>query len=164
MKNLLILSACILLAGCDYTAPLVKTPSEDIDKTVVGQWQRELKESNKSEKLLVLALDSKEYLVVYSTEHGNTIYARGCLCHAAGLTFVQLKWFGNGQAEAPDDNRVYQFVGYSVAGNKLTVRMLNPDVVKRDAATSEELAREILAAKDNPHRFKEEMVFTKANK
>ena len=39
MKKLLIMIACLLLMGCDYTVPLVTAPAMEIDKSVLGLWQ-----------------------------------------------------------------------------------------------------------------------------
>ena len=57
MKILILMCfACALLAGCDYTVPLVKTPNAGIDAAVVGLWQRS-GEGGKIESLLVLPLN-----------------------------------------------------------------------------------------------------------
>jgi hypothetical protein len=106
-------------------------------------------------------------LVSYSSNAKNRedgLFARACLCQAGGKTLVQLKWLGNAQGNAPDDNRVYQFASYSVSGDKLTVRLLNTDVVNKDVASTEELAKAIAANKDKTNLFGEVTVFTKVNK
>ena len=77
---------------------------------------------------------------------------------------MQLKWFGSAQAELPEDNRVFQFANYSLKGDTLTVRLLNSEVVKKDVASTKELAKTIADNKDNPSLFKEAMVFTKVKK
>jgi hypothetical protein len=163
MKKLLIMLACGLLAGCEYTVPLVTAPRMEIDKSVLGLWQRTT-EDGKTEQLLVLPLDKNEYLVSYPSDSKEGMFARACLCRTAGLTLVQLKWFGTAEGKLPDDNRVYQFASYSMTGDKLTVRLLNSDVVNKDVASKKELAKSIAANKDNPKLFKEGMVFSKVNK
>jgi hypothetical protein len=160
MKKLLILLACGLLVGCEYTVPLVTTPGMEIDKSVLGLWQR-TSEDGKTEQLLVLPLDKNEYLVSYPTDPKDGMFARACLCSVAGKTLVQLKWFGTAQGKLPDDNRVYQFAAYSVTGDKLTVRMLNSDVINKDTVSTAELTKSITANKDKPNLFKEDMAFTK---
>jgi hypothetical protein len=163
MKKLLLMLACGLLFGCDYTVPLVTTPAIEIDKSVLGLWQRGL-EDGKTEQLLVLPLGKNEYLVSYPLDVKDGMFAKACLCSAGGKTLVQLKWFGNAKGELPDDNRVYQFASYSVTGDKLTVRMLNIEVINKDVASTEELAKSIVANKDKPNLFNEGMVFTKVSK
>jgi len=163
MKRLLIILACGWLVGCDYTVPLVTTPGIEIDKSVLGLWQRST-DDGKSEQLLVLPLEKNEYLVSYPAIDKDAMFARGCLCRTDGRTLVQLKWFGTGEGKLPDDKRVYQFVSYSLSNDKLTVRLLNSDVVTKDVASTQELVDSIAANRDKPNLFKEAMVFTKVVK
>lgn len=160
MKKLLMLLACGLLVGCEYTLPLVQTPETDIDNAVLGLWQR-TKEDGKIEQLLVLPLDKREYLVSYPAESDNAMFARACLARAGGKTLVQLKWFGTAEGNVPDDKRVFQYVTYSVSGDKLSFRLLNSEVVKKDVNSADALARAIAANADKPELFKEAVVFSK---
>ena len=163
MKNLhLSLLACLLFAGCDFTVPLVETPTIDIDKAVIGVWEKPKPDGGQPERLLVLPLGKQEYLVTFTGNGSDSIYARGCLCKVADLTLVQLKWIGNSKGEAPDDSRVYQFASYSVTGGHLSLRLLNPDTVGRDAQTAAILTKTIEANKASPALLREAMVFTKA--
>jgi hypothetical protein len=163
MKKLMIMLAAVLLVGCDFTVPLVTTPEIEIDKSVLGLWQAPA-EDGKIEQLLVLALDKNEYLVSYPANARDGMFARACLCRTDNKTLVQIKWFGNAKGEPPDDNRVYQFLTYSISGDKLTVHFLNSDVVNKDAASTKELAKSIAANRDNPNLFKEGTIFTKVSK
>ena len=163
MKRLLIVLACGLLAGCDYTVPLVTNPEMEIDRSLLGLWQTP-KEDGKTEQLLVLPLDKNEYLVSYPSGAKDAMFARACLCRAAGKALVQLKWFGTAAAELPDDNKVFQFLTYSLKGDTLTVRLLNTEVVKNDVASTKALAESIAQHKDDPGLFKEGAVFTKVKK
>jgi hypothetical protein len=164
MKKLLILLAVVLLAGCDYTVPLVTTPDINIDKSILGLWQTK-EDDGKIEQLLVLALDDHEYLVSYPSGAKDAMFARASLCHTDGKTLVQLKWLGSVDGTPMDDNRVYEFFSYSVSGDKLTARVLNSDVVNKDAASTKELEKAIAANRDNPELFKKDsIVFTKVGK
>jgi hypothetical protein len=150
------------------TLPLVKTPGTEIDKSVLGLWQRPIAEG-KIEQLLVLPLDKNEYLVSYPLDAKEGMFARACLCRTDDRTLVQLKWFGNVDGDwpddkRPDDKRVFQFLSYSVSGDNLTVRLLNTDVVNKDVASMKELAKSIAANRANPNLFKEGLVFTKVQK
>jgi hypothetical protein len=160
MKRWLLLVVCGLLSGCDYTVPLVKSPEMDIDKSVVGLWQR-TNEQGQSENLVVLPLDAREYLVSYPANSKDGMFARACLCRVGDTTLMQLRWFGTAQGGTPDDNRVYQLAAFTVSSDKLTARLVNAAVVGKDHASSDELAKAILAAKDDPKLFGEEMAFTK---
>lgn len=161
MKKLLAILAFSLLVGCDYNVPLVTNPSIAIDKSVLGLWQTT--DNGKTVQLLVLPLDQDEYLVSYPSASTDGMFARACLCQTAGKTLVQLKWFGTADGKQPDpgDKRVFQFLSYSVASNKLTVQMLNTGVVNKDAATTDELAKSIAANLDKTNLFGDAVVFTK---
>jgi len=163
MKHLLTLLAGLLLAGCDFTVPLVETPKLDIDKAVLGVWEKPKPEANQPpERLVVLPLGKQEYLVTFTGNGTDSIYARACLCKTADLTLVQLKWIGNSKGEAPDDSRVYQFASFTVSGNQLHLRLLNPDTIGRDAKSTADLTKAIEANKASPALFREDLLFTKA--
>lgn len=163
MKILMVLIACAMLVGCDYTVPLVKTPAMGIDNAVVGLWERTGKDGQ-TERLLVLPLSKQEYLVSFPSSGKDAMFARACLCSTADKTLVQLEWIGTAQGKLPEGNRVFQFVTYSVTGDRVTVRLLNSEVVKKDVVSTGELAKAIAANIDNPNLFREDMVFTKVQK
>jgi hypothetical protein len=160
MKKLLILLASLLLVGCDFTVPLVTTPAIEIDKSVLGLWEAK-GDDGKIEQLTVLALDKNEYLVSYPSASKDGMFARACLCRADNRTLIQLAWIGNASGKPMDDNRIYQFLSYTVSDDKLTVRLLNSEVVNKDATSSQDLTKSIAANRDNPALFREAAVFTK---
>ena len=57
--------------------------------------------------------------------------------------------------------RTFQFVSYAIKGDSIRLRLLNPDVVAKDVASSDALAKAITDNKDNPKLFRDEMVFQK---
>ena len=152
--------ACGLLAGCDYTVPLLTTPNTDIDATAVGLWKRSTADG-KTESLLVLPLNKQEYLVVFPVGSKDALFARGCLWSNPVTTLVQLDWFGTAEGSLPADNRTFQFVSYAVEGDSIKVRLLNPTVVTKDVKSSDALVKAITDNKDNPDLFRDEMVFQK---
>jgi|GEM_PF-725632 len=151
-----------LLSACDYSVPLAKTPDRPIDPAVIGAWSQ-TDENGKTERLLVLPLHPNEYLVSYPAGGPNAMFARGCLCRANDRTLVQLTWFGTADGTVPDtDNeRLYQYVAYTVKEDRLEVSLLNADVVKRDVKTAEALLQSLAANKDNPELFRDALVFHK---
>ena len=58
MKKLLVVLACGLFVGCDYTVPLVTAPETEIDSEVLGLWQSST-ENGQIEQLLVLPLEPR---------------------------------------------------------------------------------------------------------
>jgi len=164
MKSILAVSAiCTLLAACDYTVPLAKTPSLPLDNSLVGLWQS-TDGGQKTNKLLVLPSSKTEYLVVYPAESPNAMFARGCLWKNETLTLVQLDWFGTAQGELPTNNRTFQYARYTVAAEKLTLQLLNPEVVSEDTTSSNALVQAISDNKDSPQLFRDKMVFEKVKK
>jgi len=65
---------------------------------------------------------------------------------------------------AADTDRVYQYASYALSGQELTIRLLNPEVVSKDAKTTEQLVRAIEAGKDHPALFREPMKFRRVKK
>lgn len=163
MKKLLLVLACGLFVGCDYTVPLVTNPETEIDSSVLGLWQSSTVDGP-TQQLLVLPLDKHEYLVSYPSGAKDAMFARGCLCRAGDRTLVQLKWLGTAQAKLPENGRVFQFLTYSVTGERLTVRLLNREVVNKNVTSTAELAKSIVDNRDKPNLFKKSMVFRKVNK
>ena len=160
MNKLLFMMACGVLVGCDYTVPLVKTPEMAIDSGIVGLWQK-TDGGGQTESLLILPLNTNEYLIAFPAGSTNAMFARACLCHSDGKTLAQLTWIGTAQGAIPEDNRVFQFASYSVTGDSLTINLLNADLVKRDVKSSAELAKAIVANKAKPNLYREAMVFKK---
>jgi len=164
MKNILVVSVvCALLAGCDYTVPLVKSPTLPLDNTVVGLWQS-TDGGATTNKLLVLPSSKEQYLVVYPAESPNAMFAHGALWKNDKLTLVQLDWFGTARGDLPTDNRTFQYAKYTVASEKLTLHLLNPEVVSKDVASSNDLVKAIADNKDNPKLFRDKIVFEKVKR
>ena len=161
MKPFWIVAVCAMLAGCDYTVPLVTAPALDIDRAIMGVWERTTAQKQ-TERLLVLPLDQRQYLVAYPAGETHTMYAKGCLAKCADKTFVQLEWFGTADGKEPEDTRVYQLATYTLKGDELTVRMVSTDVVSKDITTSADLAKSIEKNKAKPELLGEPMVFKKA--
>jgi len=161
MRKWILPVVCALLAGCDYTVSLVDKPDAEIDRTILGLWQRTNEEA-KVEDLVILPLGDKEYMISYPTDSGKAMYARGCLARVDDLALVQLTWFGNSDGGVPDDGKVYQYVTYAVDGDVLSFRLLNDDVVGKDAAASLGMAAAIREKKGEKDLFEAPMAFRKA--
>lgn len=161
MRFLLAMLACAMAAGCDYVAPLAGVPELDMDPQVVGAWERQA-DNARGERLLVLPLSKREYLVAFSTSATNTLYAKAWRCRAGGKMLVQLQWIGTAEGKVPEDSRLYQCAAYEVSGDQLQVRMLSTAIVSRDLTSSAAMARAIDANKDNPALFIDPMSYRKA--
>ena len=159
--NVLLATACAaVLVGCDYTVPLTETAELPIDAALAGSWERTTQQGEK-QRLLVLPLSKNEYLVSFPARTKDAMFARASLCKTAGLTLLQLAWFGTAQGVTPEDGRVYQYATYTVAGDTLKGRLLNADVVDRESASPAALASAIVANKESPNLFRDLWEFTK---
>ena len=159
--NALLAVACAAtLAGCDYTVSLTDTPELPIDKALVGSWERTTNQGER-QHLLVLPLSKTEYLVSFPAGAKDAMFARACLCKAAGLTFIQMTWLGTAHGATPEDGRVYQYATFEVKDDTLKGRLLNPEVVDRAAASTASLLTAIEANKDSSKLFRDVWEFTK---
>ena len=160
MKMAIVTALCAFLIGCEFTVPLVDEPTTKINPALLGLWQHS-KKDGKVEKLLILPLGEREYLVSWPANVKDALFARVCLTEPGDIPLAQLKWFGTAEGTPPDDERVYQFATYAVDDQQLTVRMLNADLVGRDAPSSEALKAAIIQNKAAADLFRESMVFRK---
>ena len=158
---LLALTCAAVLAGCDYKVPLTEKPELPIDTHLVGAWERTTLEGA-IQRLLVLPLGKNEYLVSFPAGSRDAMFARASLCKTAGLTLLQLDWFGTAQGDTPEDGRVYQYASYSVKDDTLKGRLLNADVVDREASSTAALSAAIEANAENANLFREVWEFKKA--
>lgn len=160
IKRFAIILACAALAGCEYTTPLAREPKLPIDKALIGLWERQ-KTGDKTESLLVLPLNDREYLVSFPAGTPDAMFGKACLWSESGLTLVQLDWFGTAKAGLPRDKRTFQFAAYSAGGETLKFRMLSTAVVPENTASPSELAELIVRNRDDADLFREEMTFTR---
>ncbi len=170
LKSLLFAIISLLLAGCDFTVPLSGKPEMAIDGRALGLWER-VKPNGETERLLVMALNEREYILSWPKDAETELFARAHLFEFSGKTLVQLQWFGNSDGDAPDDDRVFgavqdddrvfQIAAYTMTGNALEIQLLNADLIGKDFQSSDELARALESNNDNPALFRDEMIFKK---
>jgi len=140
----------MLVAGCDYEAPLTTEANIPIDPALLGNWEI-MEEPDEApfpdENLLViLRLSPTEYLVHDKAGH----YYRGCLVDVGGHRCFQLENLGNGVEAASG----YFLGACAVDGGTLTVSLLNEQrVPSRTLKTSDEIRVAIAANRDAPDLF-----------
>ncbi len=150
--------ACVLLAGCDYTVPVVREPGTERDAALAGAWER-AKPDGGTERLLVLPLRTNEYLVAFPAGAPDAMFARAWLGRAAGMRLAQLEWIGTAKGKPAEGARVFQAAGYARTGDTLTVRLLNADTVGREATTTEALVQALVERTNDPALFRDDLVF-----
>ena len=166
------LAAVLVSAGCGaYKVPLVEKPELPVDKALVGSWEAKKENGDEYVRLLVMPMSPEEYLLVYS-EDEKTLYGRACHCGGLDFPLAQLKLIapkdGIEKFDGTDDleeffKPAYDYATYAIKDGKLTVRLLNYEVVKPgEIKTSADLLAAIKANAKNPELFNEEkMVFTR---
>lgn len=158
MKTISILAVCVLLTGCDYSVPLVKEPATPIDRGLIGLWER-AQDNEKPDRLLVLPLNAREYLVAFPAGSADGMYARATLAPVAGLKLVQIEWVGTTRGNVADTNRVFQYATYSLAGDMLEVSLLDGEAVPQEIATTQELVQRLDKEQKSPDLFRKPMRF-----
>ena len=162
MNKLLCAFILLVLAGCDFTVPLSTVPEMPIDARAVGLWEM-AKPDGKTERLLILPFNDREYFVSWPEAAPTELYARAHLFKFSGMVLVQLQWFGNSDGVVPDDERNYQIATYNMTGDTLEIRMLNTNVIGKDFQSPADLARAIEANNSNPDLFQEIMAYKKVH-
>lgn len=160
MRTAILAFLVALLVGCEYEVPLVSEPSVGIDETLVGVWGRELANGGE-ERLLILPMSEKEYLISFPMNSKDRMFARGSVWERDDLRLVQLEWFGSAKAKLPGQDPRFQYFGYRRSGGRLEILHVNADVVGRKPSSGEALAKAILAKKSDPKFFRKPMVFDK---
>lgn len=161
MKTLLALILALTLSACDYTTCLTPEPKADVDPAWLGVWEAR-PETGAPERLLLLPLGPREYLMSYPAGKPDAMFARVCRTGAGATDLMQITWIGTAKGAVPDDGRVYQYASASLKEGVLTVRLINGEAVGREAKTAGELSAAIAAAKDKPELYREAMVFRKS--
>lgn len=160
MRAALILFTTLLLSACDYTVPLVAKPERPIDVRAVGLWQQ-TGDKNVANRLVLLPLNHREYLVAFPAQQKETLYAHATLWQEGGMRLIQLNWIGTAQGTTPQNSRTYQYARYRLDGDRLTVILLNPETVSKEIDSAEKLAQTIRQHKNDPALFRKPMHFVR---
>ena len=161
MKTLVALLLALTLSACDYTTCLTPEPKADVDPAWLGVWETR-PETGAPERLLLLPLGPREYLLSYPAGNPDAMFARVCRVGADEKDLMQITWIGTAKGAVPEDGRVYQYADATLKDGELTVRLINGEAVGREAKTADELSAAIAAAKDKPELYREAMVFRKS--
>jgi len=154
---------CFGLAGCDYSVPLVETPSISRDDAVLGSWEKRLV-NGELQRLLILPMDDREYLVVFPAKSKNAMFSRAALWSGPWGKWAQLDWLGTEDGEIPENDLTYQFAMYTVDEDELIIQLLNPDIVSGKKKSALEIEKSIVENHNHPRLFREAMIFRKVEK
>lgn len=158
ISSLLLAALSMLLAGCQYDAPLSEEHNIPVDSSVLGLWAP-ADQKDVDQRMLVLKYSDTEYLIHYPAGK-NGIYYRGYPINVGGRSCVQLEVIGTADSPVdPDEAERFQVASYAFQKGLLEVRLLNPKVVDHDLKDSEDLREAFLKNVDNPNLFADPMKF-----
>ncbi|WP_372807524.1 hypothetical protein [Pontiella sp.] len=152
-------ATAMLLAGCEYEAPLVKDHTIPVDAELLGVWvpvSATGVAAATDENLMVLRYSDTEYMI-HHPANDEGIYYRGYPIKIGSVACVQLEAIGT--AEGPvgkDEKERYHVASYTIANGSLEVRTLNAKVVSDEFKTTEELHQAFLKNIGNKELFNPE--------
>lgn len=149
----------VWLTACDFTVPLVTAPELAVDRALVGSWQR-TRDDGQVERLLVLPMGTKEYLVAYPAGTPDSMYARVWRCGGAEADLLQVEWIGTAKGAVPEDGKVYQYATCRVEGASLHVQLLNNETLSGAIATADDLRNAMAGGRRTEDLFRPAMTFT----
>ena len=162
MKTLVALLLALTLSACDYTTSLTPEPKVDLDPAWLGVWETS-PEVGAPDRLLLLPLGPREYLLSYPAGNPDAMFARVCRTGPGENDLMQITWVGTAKGKVPEDGRVHQYAAATLKDGALTVRLINGEAVGREANNAGELSTAFAAAKDKPELYREAMVFRKVS-
>lgn len=166
MKHMytLITAFTFLLGGCQFESPLTSEHRIVIDPAVLGLWELEQDSGHtgRNEQVMILKFSDTEYLVHYPIAGNDEAYYRGYAVDLGGISCVQLQIIGNAKGPVgQDEKKPYAVVTYQRDGDRLTIKLLNTDLLGDDVHTPEELKAAFLKNKNNKRLFVNPGLFTK---
>lgn len=146
LKILLALGA-LLLAGCEFEAPITEKPTRATVDKLVGTW----KAVGDTDVMKVRQLDASTYIVsyngdLYSAHHSDL----------GGVAYVSV-------LHLDPQNRKYSFLTWrlSDADDRLTLRVVSSKVIPKETATPAALRALLEKEAKNPTLLGEELHYTR---
>ncbi|MCF7854062.1 MAG: hypothetical protein K9N51_04630 [Candidatus Pacebacteria bacterium] len=170
MRTFVYCLTVVILVGagaCVYEAPLVEEHALPVDKAVLGIWREandDGDEEGKNNEMMVLMFSPTEYVIHYPRgKHG--LYYRAYPIKVGGISCVQLEVIGTeeGPLDEDQENR-FHVVSYALEGDRLTIKVLNKDLVNDELTDSESLRKAFLEHKRSADLFTNPGVFRRVDK
>ena len=161
MKSVLVVvagAAWLALSGCVYEVALSSESRQATDKAMFGLWET-VGDDGQIMTLVVLPLNEKEYLVNYPSNSKEGMFFRAFVAQTGEQPIMQFQILGTAAGQIPENRRVYHYGTFRLNAQELVLRLLNPEVVSKDVASPEALAKAIADSRENPAQFNEQVVF-----
>jgi len=142
-------AAVLLLAGCDYEAPLTPAPTRPIDPRLLGDWEQTKKEHPSDPDMHVRSWDDSTYAIaieddVYRVWHSDF----------AGTAFVSVQDLNSAARKF-----CYYTWALSADGAQLTLRRVRNELVPEKTTPAAAIQQLIKANLGNPKLLDEPLVF-----
>jgi len=133
MKTLFLSICLLLLAGCNFEAPLTEKPTRDVDPALLGSWFSLID----GRPLDVFKLSQEAYLVVddgspYVCTHSDI----------AGTNFISCRQLANDK----DRYGKYAYVAYKIEKDELVILPLSESLPLTDKSSPKEIRAALEAA------------------
>ena len=158
MKALFVCALCILTAGCVYEVPLATESRQEVNRQLLGLWQT-VSDDGTVNTLLVLPWGDREYLVEYPCRLEDGLFFRAFVAQTGETPIMQFRLLGTAKGQLPENRSVYHYGTFRVDARELVLRLINPDVVSKDLASSAALAQAISDNREHPALFNNQTVF-----
>lgn len=150
----LLAAASLLLAGCDFEAPLTTRPTRLVEPRLPGDWARYDESEQTLERMTVRQLDDSTYIIVYEGDLYRAYHS-----DFADRPFVTVQ-------ELKTDERKYCYYLWKLSddGRKLTLRRVSTAIIPGDTKDTRTIQQLIRAKLDEPGLFAEPVEFTRKRK
>lgn len=154
----MLVTTILLLAGCEYDAPLTKEHTIPIDSAVLGEWESVPDSDEKPTTkytMVILRYSDTEYMIHYPTGKDG-LYYRGYPINVGGISCIQLEVLGaeDGSLDK-DEEDLFHVASYEIKKGILEVKTLNTDVVDDELKDSEALRKAFLKNTKNKDLFED---------
>jgi len=166
MKTLLqLVLIVLLLAACQYKAPITTDHNIPVDPGVLGSWKIVPAQNQDNDSaILIFQFSDTEYSVRYHEDSGD-LYFRAYAIDIDGVTAIQLELIGNddGAVDADEKDR-YHVVAYELENDLLKISSLNTELVDDELTDSESLRKAFIEHKENPELFNDPGFFKRVER
>lgn len=158
MKRLTLLTALLLMLGCKYSTPLTTEPGLPVEPKLIGSWEM-TSDGDKHDRMVILPLDDREYLVEYPAGGADSMYYRAVTLTNAAGSLAQLKLLGTPKEALKKGEEPYQIARWTLDGDSLRLAILNVKIVGEKHATPADFAKVIVDNAGNPELFDDPATF-----
>jgi hypothetical protein len=146
-----LITAVLLLAGCNYDVPLTAKPNQRVNARLLGEWMVVDKENGKEEHLSVRELDDTTYVVTFDGDIYRVFHS-----DYAGVPFLSVQ-------DLNADNRKYVYFVWQLSSDntQLTLKGVSNKVIPETTKDRGALQKLIKANLANPALYGDPLTFTR---